>query len=350
MQEIKSLTALRGIFAMWVLCLHLSTSLPSGVVVLPIVSRGYLAVDFFFVLSGFILSRVHGQTFATNWNIGDYARFAGKRFWRLFPLHWVALLITVIKLASLGKPTPPLQCLGGEFLLIHRWNLWPATPNATNAPDWSISTEWAASLLFPLFAAIGLRGRRAAAAMAVGSVSTLAMIAWRHNGTIDVSLAPSWFPLARCFAEFGLGVVHSRTATPGWLSRDATIITLAATLLVFVTLKIDLAALAALVLLLAALAPERSAASRFLSQRPLHWLGTVSYSIYLIQMPVIQAVRRLAIAVHGPTTVLFVVGSIGAVLVVSHFTHAFIEARVPLLVRKLFPPPAPATPYADLGL
>ena len=88
MTEIKPLTSLRGLFALWVLAFHLGIWSPlPGWNHLPVVSRGYLAVDFFFVLSGFILARAHGSNFQARLSLADYRDFVVKRAGRLFPLH-----------------------------------------------------------------------------------------------------------------------------------------------------------------------------------------------------------------------------------------------------------------------
>src|SRR6202051_1939438 len=90
-QEIQSLTPLRGIAATWVICFHYA------VVYFAfrperfswVFNKGYLAVDMFFMLSGFVLSHVYWRTFTSY--VADHARnywsFIGARIARLYPLH-----------------------------------------------------------------------------------------------------------------------------------------------------------------------------------------------------------------------------------------------------------------------
>ena len=105
MKEIKSLTSLRGIFAMWVLGFHLCAWSPlPGWMQTPIVSRGYLAVDFFFVLSGFILARTHAGEFHHGAYTKAYRNFVFKRVVRLFPLHWLVLIANLAGLLIFHDP------------------------------------------------------------------------------------------------------------------------------------------------------------------------------------------------------------------------------------------------------
>ncbi len=88
MQEIKSLTSLRGIAAMAVVLQHFSvtaqrlcdSTIPS------LVPHGYMAVDFFFVLSGYIMCYTYLQAFQQQgWQA--YKPFLQKRAIRLLPLQ-----------------------------------------------------------------------------------------------------------------------------------------------------------------------------------------------------------------------------------------------------------------------
>jgi peptidoglycan/LPS O-acetylase OafA/YrhL len=63
MGEIKSLTSLRGVFAMWVVFFHLHAWSDIADQPLLFIDRGYLGVDFFFLLSGFILAGRHAREF-----------------------------------------------------------------------------------------------------------------------------------------------------------------------------------------------------------------------------------------------------------------------------------------------
>lgn len=88
-----SLTSLRGIAALWVALFHVSWILPSETLFkfLPIIHRGYLGVDFFFMLSGFVLWHAYRpQDMITT---REYLIFSFKRIRRIIPTHIVVLVV-----------------------------------------------------------------------------------------------------------------------------------------------------------------------------------------------------------------------------------------------------------------
>ena len=86
-QILKPLTAMRFFAAMWVVAFHFTPSLGGGMPAL--VAKGYLGVELFFVLSGFILSHVYMESF------GDrrfrYPDFLWARLARIYPVHLATL-------------------------------------------------------------------------------------------------------------------------------------------------------------------------------------------------------------------------------------------------------------------
>jgi peptidoglycan/LPS O-acetylase OafA/YrhL len=94
--NIKSHTALRGIAALLVVLLPYSQILRPVFDVdsyTSFVAKGYLWVDFFFILSGYVLSHVYsaspGNDLTSTW------RFLRMRFARIYPLHFMTLLCLV---------------------------------------------------------------------------------------------------------------------------------------------------------------------------------------------------------------------------------------------------------------
>ena len=105
MSEIKSLTSLRGIAAMAVVMQHFSaTAQTHAAVTIPsLVPHGYMAVDLFFVLSGFIMTYTYGADFETH-GMRAFAGFMGKRVARIVPLNILAVAgaPTIAELERLG--------------------------------------------------------------------------------------------------------------------------------------------------------------------------------------------------------------------------------------------------------
>jgi peptidoglycan/LPS O-acetylase OafA/YrhL len=157
-KDIRPLTSLRFFAAMWVVLYHfwpnLSGTMPA------LVGKGYLGVELFFTLSGFILSHVYLDS------VGQggfrYFGFLWARLARVYPLHLATLAgVGVMALAAqaagraidaniLSWPSLP-----ANLLMVHAWGLAPAA--GWNHPSWSISAEWFAYLTFPAFAWAALR-------------------------------------------------------------------------------------------------------------------------------------------------------------------------------------------------
>ena len=102
---IPSLTALRGLLAIWVVVYHYGNDLlrlfpglsPAG----PLFGAGGMAVPGFFMLSGFVLAHNYGTTLATP-GARKSARFLGLRLVRIYPVHFVTLL-TVLAMSVVGR-------------------------------------------------------------------------------------------------------------------------------------------------------------------------------------------------------------------------------------------------------
>ena len=132
----------------------------------PLAARGYLWVEFFFALSGFILTHVYGARVAQLFTRSGYGAFLKARLTRLYPLHLfmlLALLVLMTMARTIGHfggfltyydaRYHPDMSVKGFFLsvaLVHAWN----TMNSLtwNGASWFVSVEFALCLLFPFFA------------------------------------------------------------------------------------------------------------------------------------------------------------------------------------------------------
>ena len=95
--SLPGLTGLRGVGAVWVLLFHAQFCFVHPV---PVLRAGYLGVDLFFVLSGFVLSYAHP---GLQWSFSRHRAFLLARFARIFPMHWAALLLIVVVVAVLPE-------------------------------------------------------------------------------------------------------------------------------------------------------------------------------------------------------------------------------------------------------
>jgi peptidoglycan/LPS O-acetylase OafA/YrhL len=174
-QELKPLTSLRFLAAFWVLLYHFKDHLGLGLGQFGLVADGYLGVDLFFTLSGFILAHVYLQSLEGG-RFG-YGSFLKNRIARVYPMHLAALAAMIVLYlgatalgAGVGSPEAfKLSDLPAHLLMVHAWGATGAV--GWNFPSWSISAEWAAYLLFPLVAALVLKAQRWSGAVALGALA-----------------------------------------------------------------------------------------------------------------------------------------------------------------------------------
>lgn len=292
---IAGLTAVRGIAALWVVTFHIY-----GHDELAIVSRGYLGVDLFFILSGFVLSHSSaGRSSSLNWS--EYCAFIRARAERIFPLNWLVLAVLALLLSTLPGFGTNFSNVDERFsvasfiacgLLVQNWALF--LPTAWNPPAWSLSAEWLAYLTYPIT-------QRLASLPA----STLACYAWaalliaavagvyaaRGIPDFDVTGTPG---TVRMFSEFVAGSILYRAYRQGGrFPPQVTLLSLfasiAAAWLGWLLISDTLVAIAFLgVISIAARTQELKFARplrRFIIE-----LGEASFSIYLTHVPVIWAV------------------------------------------------------------
>ena len=120
-----------------------------------VVAKGYLGVELFFTLSGFILCHVYLDSVADGGF--RYFGFLWARLARIYPLHLATLAgVGVMALAAqaagrtIEASVLSWSSLPANLLLVHAWGFAPVA--GWNHPSWSISAEWFAYLTFPLFA------------------------------------------------------------------------------------------------------------------------------------------------------------------------------------------------------
>lgn len=168
---IAALTGIRAIAAWWVVFghfqEHLAALFPFCKHLVLITHRGYLGVDLFFCLSGFVLAHNYLQKFRVV-RPREYGQFLWLRLARMYPVHLFTLLLLMLGVLAAGllnyKLNMPGRLTGIDFVrnlfLVHAWGFAPDV--SWNGPAWSISAEWFAYLLLPFIAAVVIRMTRAA--------------------------------------------------------------------------------------------------------------------------------------------------------------------------------------------
>jgi peptidoglycan/LPS O-acetylase OafA/YrhL len=283
---------------------------------LPVVSKGYLGVDLFFVLSGFVLGYVYQAAFLKpTW--AGYSRFLGLRVARIFPAHWGMLLFltsVVIAMGLLGKEMPHMDryTLPAFFWNVLNLHAWGPLPTLTwNYPSWSVSAEWFAYCLFPV--SVQLLGRiRGVWLNALAALGCLALFygLLQCFGPLYQNL-DAWvthaFPLVRVLLSFWVGMcVHNMFQAirlPGWLWQPCALLTLAS----FYVPVHDLVRVGLFALCILSLATSQRCV---LAHPVLVHLGEVSYSVYLVHAVTNAFFEKglsLLPALPGPIVVLLAV-------------------------------------------
>ena len=290
-EHLKPLTALRFFAAAWVVLFAFWPRLDVGFTP-AIVSKGYLGVEVFFILSGFILSHVYLP--AAEEGRFHYGSFLWARLARIYPLHLICLAtIGVLGLAAVlaGRVIDAnilsLPALVPNLLLVHAWGFAPVS--GWNHPSWSISAEWFAYLSFPAFAwaTIKLRHRpQTAVVLALILVFGLnALFLWLAGFSLTrATIAWGALRIVPCFAYgCALYLVWRSGAVQSRMAALLGALFFGAALVIGAQQGAPDPALVAvaggLILFLASL-PRTG--SKALSHPIFVYLGEISYSIYMV--------------------------------------------------------------------
>lgn len=276
-----ALDSLRGLSALLVVLFHFHG--PGLLGTLAIVRNGWLFVDLFFVLSGFVLAHGHAARLAGGDSIG---RFLGLRLARIYPLHAAVLFAYLAAMLAAGQPFASPRSAGQFVEALALLHSAGAAPNHWSLPSWSIAAEWWCYLLFALICA---RGGRATpwlfAAMAAAGLAVVALYAphWL-NSSND-------FGLFRGMAGFGLGAL-SRLGFDRWrLAGTGAEIVAVLLALAFVghagAGRLTLAAPLVFVPLILIFARGQGRVSAALTHPVFVRLGLWSYGIYMVH-PLVQ--------------------------------------------------------------
>jgi peptidoglycan/LPS O-acetylase OafA/YrhL len=286
------LDALRGVAACSVLLYHSKFTVWDEPTAL--MRNAYLAVDLFFVISGFVMQHAYGARIRQGMPLFDYMVL---RFGRIYPLHLFMLLVWVPYIAfktylfrqGFGGSDPSIDSNAWTFLsnllLIQAWHLHDSLN--WNYPSWSISAEWAVYLLFFAWSSVRMMTSRWWAPLLL-SATTYGLLAWIDPGTLGFTFDHG---VLRCLAAFSLGMgmheIHARwggrvQALAGWelAAVSATLICLSLADHSPWALHLTPLAFAALVLVQAD--PRRGWVGRALDLPWLRQLGLWSYAIYML--------------------------------------------------------------------
>lgn len=365
--ELRPLTGIRGFAALLVLLIHF---FPLWVSLLPALrglnrlsGRGFIGVDLFFILSGFILNYVYFDPARPQLDFASYRSFVWHRFIRVWPVHvstllWLLGLVLAARLASISLTgNYDWSALPFQLTMTQAWPIMPSGPGpdpfaayAWNYPSWSISAEWFAYLMvFPLTWLLLHRLQRVRGILVFG-LAVLVLGIWAL--VLQPLQLVGFSMIGRVALEFITGallyrVFLSAAKLTRWCQRMAT-------LLFFIVLVALLAAppgatswiLLLFPGLLLGLTAETTAIARFFAARPVLWLGRVSYSVYMTQA-IVQRLLKILLPPTGVqslplgTRLALLVATVVLILAIASLFYYLIETPARTWLRQWRPTEKP---------
>ena len=316
------LEGLRGIAVVAVVLFHSGLSAFSG---------GFLGVDAFFVLSGFLItSLITREIFEKNQF--SFARFYARRIRRLLPAVVVVVLVTFVGLALLMSSVVSRQEAWADgiasllsvsnirFIAVSTDYFAPAVQPSPFLQMWSLSVEEQFYLVWPALLVVAftlLRRNRQLVALVVGVISLISLLLFLSGA---LGAEATFYSLPTRAWELGLGAYIAIRGTRSNLSQTTALLLLAGAFLAPV-FNADLVSGASVLTCVAvafiiAGGQRRTWGGQFLASRPMRFFGKISYSLYLWHWP---ALVLLAPKIGVPL-------AIGAALLAATASERFVEA------------------------
>jgi len=315
------------------------------------VQHGYLFVDYFFVLSGFVIAHAYSGRVKTT---RDAGRFMVRRMGRVWPLHVLILMAFIgLEIARVlfhfDGAVPftrdrSIEAIFTNLALVQAWHVHPYL--TWNGPSWTLSAEVACYLIFAALVLVAPRRFRwTGLVLAVAGGVMVLMFARRYmNTTYD-------FAVPRAVYGFFLGCLLQGvwTRIPRLKGTGATVLEIAAVvgLCLFVAWATGPATVLVTVLFVGVVwvfAGEEGALSRVLDHPALVTLGRWSFAIYMVHMfvlTVMMIVARKLDWVPGGRRIdfgspwlndLFVLGIVGLIVALAVLVHHLIERPAQRLI------------------
>lgn len=281
-----------------------------------LIGHGYLWVEFFFALSGFILTYVYGARALEFLRGRTHRDFLVARLSRLYPLHLAMLLYILAMMLILNAiahatgtvsiyqeqyhPVVTSQTFVANLFLVQAWNIFPYL--SWNGASWFVSVEFLLCILFPIYMVLSRGGWWGALGLIVAGSGGLAILSITGKHGLDITFHNGIFRGMSAFAiGVGLCVLYRQTkqwgdSLPEWalsLAQAAILVAMG-----FGTFDNgwshtprDIYTVLPMLALIYVLAFDRGFAARFLQTKTLTKLGEWSYAIYMGQTAWLQLIR-----------------------------------------------------------
>lgn len=334
------LDSYRFIAASGVVLFHYNIDFQLGLATrFPLVANLNRMVDFFFMLSGFVIVQGYRRRLGS---AREYGEFLRARWARIYPLHLLVLgfyllLIAIAHFLRFQPNHPEILALSGlpaNLLLVQAWGFLDHP--SFNVPSWSISAEWFVYLMAPAVFAIV---RRVSLAFSMlGALLMVAIMIVAHNalGAEDWMDLTYQFGMLRAIPSFFAGAAIAEAICKGQLHGQPswwTVHLLAASALVVLSLDVRRELVLPIfcsLIVFAALADAGGVPS-VMKSRALLVLGESSYALYmlhvLVSVPLLIAARRLHL-IETPWTFAFAFASFGIAIVLSLLSYRYFERPI----------------------
>jgi peptidoglycan/LPS O-acetylase OafA/YrhL len=301
----KALDGWRGLCALSVALMHLTFA--GNYQDVQFVNNAYLFVDFFFVLSGFVISH---STWGKLSSIQKLANFVVRRFARLWPLHVTVIAILVFieaaraYLISVSYYSPEILGFEGQFSIVSLWenllflnSIGLQNHITWNFPSWSIGAEF---MTYLIFAACAYFAWKKLIFLAAGLAATgLVFVVLLAPGSTGPTIGATYdYGIFRCIYGFFLGHLTYQVwqAVPCRFGTAAELLTTIA-VIAFVQMvnegALTLAAPLVFAVTVWVFAAEGGFISDALKTKPIQKLGLWSYGIYMTHILVVVGIEKL---------------------------------------------------------
>ncbi|MBD1394717.1 acyltransferase family protein [Mucilaginibacter glaciei] len=311
---LKNINILRGIAALAVTWFHLTNNSSLGKSVAATGQYGYLGVEIFFVISGYILPYSMAMR---SYRLADYGRFNAKRLLRIYPPYVITIILGIALMMVTKVPVPDSRILLSEFAYL----------NSILGYFWTVPVFWTLAIEVQFYIFISLfYPLITSRSNTVFVLSLLPMFALAF--VIPSSFLPNWFGM------FALGIVLFRKTELKLQPALFWSLTIAvAAFIMYVNGRYQSITALCTVLFILFIPAEKN--NRLTSAGV--WLGSVSYSLYLIHWDwgrvMIAVSRHLPLA--GNYEWLRLTFGLGMSLFLAWLFYTFIEKPSINLSNKL---------------
>ena len=350
----QALDGLRGIAALLVVFFHCGVELRFPPLVLP----GFSGVHLFFVLSGYLISRPFLARLLAREALPSWPKFFARRFMRIYPAYFAALVVFVAMRFSGHLHVPTLRDVLLHLLLVFNWGT-PAEFLSINIAMWTLAIEAQFYVILPIASVVAKRFARSSERLGAFWVGcSMVLIGWvsrsvEYSMTLSGSLR---FRLPFSFLDlFAMGIfvaylelthasfLRSRAPLRGLLSLFAVVLLFGSNAwlvlagggdwlspptfaLAFLYPTLVCAGFALILLLVVTRSHDNVAV---LTAPPLVFVGQISYSMYLFHVGVgyflLTRLPRSMGLWLGSRPLLYALAQLGPVVVVSYLVYRAIE-------------------------